>query len=388
MTEFEYWWLLGFAVFFGLGWLAARIDIRHLLSESRALPESYFRGLNFLLKNQPDKAVEALLEASRLDPQAIELQFSLGGLFRRRGEIVRAIHIHQDLLEREDIGEASRVDALFELACDYQKAGLLDRAEEMFLRLNVTGRADDARRELVAIYEQERDWLRLVDMMQGAGEAGSRLAHYYCELAARSGGGEKASALLRKALAADPFHVRACIMLGDLALQEGEEAQAIRWWSMVAKERADYLSLVAGRLAQAWLSTGQAAEGLALLLPHARRQPAGELLDAAWLLAKAVSGEEAASELLVNVVCEAPSLSGLSLALSGDRSDPRIVSLMRELVHRRLAENSVFRCSRCGFGARSHYWRCPTCGAWDSFPSVRDDNYPCPSQTNPAMVMQ
>ena len=140
LMEFEFWWLLGFPLFFGLGWLAARIDIKQLLSESRNLPRSYFKGLNFLLNEQPDKAIEAFIEVVRVDPETVELHFALGSLFRRRGETERAIRMHKNLLERTDLGEEQRLQALFELGQDYLRAGLLDRAEEVFLRL-LDGRA-------------------------------------------------------------------------------------------------------------------------------------------------------------------------------------------------------------------------------------------------------
>src|SRR3982751_4901777 len=158
MDQFEYWWLLGFPLFFGLGWIAARIDIRQLVQESRALPRSYFKGLNFLLMEQPDKAIEAFIEVVKVDPETIELHFALGSLFRRRGEYDRAIRMHQNLLERADLAEDQRVIALAELGQDYLKAGILDRAEEVFKKLERGNHAQMARRHLLDIYEQEKDW--------------------------------------------------------------------------------------------------------------------------------------------------------------------------------------------------------------------------------------
>src|ERR1051326_1618032 len=128
--EIEYWWLLALPLFFALGWLAARIDIKHLVSESRALPTSYFKGLNFLLNEQPDKAIEAFNDVVKVEPQTIELHFALGSLFRRRGEYDRAIRMHQNLLERADLGQAQKLNAMAELGQDYLKAGILDRAED------------------------------------------------------------------------------------------------------------------------------------------------------------------------------------------------------------------------------------------------------------------
>src|SRR5262247_3794838 len=155
--EFEFWWLIAFPVFFGLGWLAARIDIKHLVTESRTVPRSYFRGLNFLLNEQPDKAIEAFIEVVKVDPETVELHFALGSLFRRRGEYDRAIRMHQNLLERADLGAEQKLQAQMELGQDYLKAGILDRAEEVFTRLEKTGQGIAARRFLLEIYEQEKD---------------------------------------------------------------------------------------------------------------------------------------------------------------------------------------------------------------------------------------
>src|ERR1700737_65061 len=135
--DFELWWLLPIpALFFAMGWIAARIDIKHLLRESRALPLSYFRGLNFLLNEQPDKAIESFIEVVKVDPQTIDLPFALGNLFRRQGEIDRAIRMHQNLLDRPDLPADKRQTAVFELAQDFHRAGLLDAAEGLFSRLD------------------------------------------------------------------------------------------------------------------------------------------------------------------------------------------------------------------------------------------------------------
>src|SRR5216110_3140154 len=187
--DFELWWLFGFALFFGLGWLAARVDIKQLLSESRQLPRSYFRGLNFLLNEQPDKAIEAFIEVVKVDPETVELHFALGSLFRRRGETERAIRMHQNLLERADLAEDQKVIALAELGQDYLKAGILDRAEEVFKKLEKSAHALPARRHLLDIYEQEKDWMRAIDMTRQVESDPRELAQYYCELAA----GEAAS---------------------------------------------------------------------------------------------------------------------------------------------------------------------------------------------------
>src|SRR3982750_2140292 len=154
--EFDLWWLLPIpAVFFAMGWIAARIDIKHLLRESRALPLSYFKGLNFLLNEQPDKAIESFIEAVQVDPQTIDLHFALGSLFRRQGEIDRAIRMHQNLLERPNLAADKREAVIFELAQAFHRAGLLDRAGELFTRLAGTPFEHASLGFLLAIYEQE-----------------------------------------------------------------------------------------------------------------------------------------------------------------------------------------------------------------------------------------
>src|SRR5687767_15200097 len=122
--EFELWWLLALPVFFGMGWVAARVDIKSLLSESRAMPSSYFKGLNFLLNEQPDKAIESFLQVAKENPQTVELQFALGALFRRRGEVDRAIRMHQDVMNREDLPAEQRRGGSFALPQVYFTAGL------------------------------------------------------------------------------------------------------------------------------------------------------------------------------------------------------------------------------------------------------------------------
>jgi lipopolysaccharide biosynthesis regulator YciM len=229
--EIEYWWLLALPLFFSLGWLAARIDIRQLLSESRALPASYFKGLNFLLNEQPDKAIEAFIEVVKVDPQTIELHFALGALFRRRGEVERAIRMHQNLAERTDLAQDKKLTALFELAQDYLKAGLLDRAEELLLKLEGTVHAEAALKFLLEIYEQEKDWQKAIGTAEKLETVTGQwhqkeVANFYCELAGNEIMQSRLHAarpFLSEALAHHRLCVRANILLGDLEAGIGLE---------------------------------------------------------------------------------------------------------------------------------------------------------------------
>ncbi len=188
--DLDFWWLLVIPVAFALGWMASRYDLKTLLSENANLPRSYFRGLNFLLNEQHDKAIDAFIEVAKLDPETIELHFALGNLFRRRGETDRAIRVHQNLLGRADLPVAERDHALFELGQDFLKAGLLDRAEETFRSLDAGEYALGAQRALLTIYEIEKDWVksiasprRIMETMGAAHRSTKEVAQFHCELA-------------------------------------------------------------------------------------------------------------------------------------------------------------------------------------------------------------
>jgi lipopolysaccharide biosynthesis regulator YciM len=182
---FEYWQLLLIPVFFLLGWAAARVDMRQVVHESRALPRSYFQGLNFLLNEQPDKAIDSFLEVAKVDSQTVELHFALGNLFRRRGETERAIRMHQNLIDRPDLDDGVRLHALSELGQDYLKAGLLDRAEEIFNKLIGTQFEDEAKRSLLEIFQAEKEWLKAIELARELPDVASQqeVAEFYCELA-------------------------------------------------------------------------------------------------------------------------------------------------------------------------------------------------------------
>src|SRR5258706_4746782 len=263
--EFEYWWLLGLLpLFFGLGRIAARIDIRHLVKESRALPRSYFKGLNFLLNEQPDKAIEAFIEVVKVDPETVELHFALGSLFRRRGEFDRAIRIHQNLLDRVDLGAEQKLVALSELGQDYLKAGILDRAEEVFTKLQDSSMAAGARRRLLEICEQEKDWTRAIEMMKEVGTDARVLAQYQCELATSEAAQSRPEVALRHAQAALDENrkcVRASLLLGDLEKNRNAFDQAIEHWKRIESQNPAYLALAAQRISKAHRAAARAGEG-------------------------------------------------------------------------------------------------------------------------------
>ena len=385
MVEFEYWWLLGFPLFFGLGWIAARIDIRQIVSESRALPRSYFKGLNFLLNEQPDKAIEAFIEVVKVDPETIELHFALGSLFRRRGEYDRAIRMHQNLLERADLGAEQKVIALAELGQDYLKAGILDRAEEVFKKLEKSPQAASARAHLLEIYEQEKDWSRAIDMTRQVASDPRALAQYHCELAAsemaQSRPADAARKHLEAALEANRKCVRASLQLGDLARSENSLERAIEHWKRIESQNPAYLALAAQRLYEAHREAGRAEEGLRLIAGYLERYPSLDLLDTVFQHTLEAKGHEEAYKLVRDELRRNPTLLGLDRLLeaqiiaAGSPERRRDLELVRNLVHGHTRRLARYRCETCGFKARQFYWRCPACGGWETYPPRRTEEF-------------
>jgi len=382
--EFEYWWLLGFPLFFGLGWIAARIDIRQIVSESRALPSSYFKGLNFLLNEQPDKAIEAFIEVVKVDPDTIELHFALGSLFRRRGEYDRAIRMHQNLLERPGLGADQKLIALAELGQDYLRAGILDRAEEAFRKLEKSPQAATARRHLLQIYEQEKDWDRAIEMTKLVQPDPRDLAQYYCELAAAESAESRPDAArrhLETALEANRKCVRASLLLGDLEKGQGNLDHAMEHWKRVESQNPAYLALVAQRLFDAYRDTGRAEEGLTLLTGYLERYPSLDLLDTVFQHTLEAKGPEQAYALVRDELKRNPTLLGLDRLLeaqiiaAGSPDKRRDLELVRSLVHGHTRRLARYRCETCGFKARQFHWRCPACGGWETYPPRRTEEF-------------
>jgi lipopolysaccharide biosynthesis regulator YciM len=382
--EFEYWWLLGFPLFFGLGWIAARIDIRHLVRESRALPRSYFKGLNFLLMEQPDKAIEAFIEVVKVDPETVELHFALGSLFRRRGEYDRAIRMHQHLLERADLGAEQKTIALSELGQDYLKAGILDRAEEVFQKLEQSAQAGAARRYLLEIYEAEKDWSRAISMTRQVETDPRALAQYQCELAASEAAQsrpESARRHLEAALEANRKCVRASLQMGDLEKSEKNPEAAIEHWKRIESQDPAYLALGAQRLLETHREQGRAEEGLRLLEGYLERYPSLDLLDTVFQQTLETKGPEDAYRLVRDELRRNPTLLGLDRLLEvqiiGATSPERRhdLELMRNLVHSHTQRLARYRCEGCGFKARQFHWRCPACGGWETYPPRRTEEF-------------
>lgn len=379
--EFEYWWLLALPLFFLFGWLAARMDLKQLLTESSAMPAAYFKGLNFLIKEQHDKAIEAFIEAVKINSESLELHFALGSLFRLRGEIDRAIHLHNNLLERPQLSDVQRFAIMAELAQDYLKAGLFDRAEELFRALCASPTYHQpALRSLLDIYIRERDWTRAIETAAELERASGvrfhkEIAQFHCELAVEAAaavGVEQAKKHLVEALAANSECVRATIMLGDMEAAAGARLEAIAIWKRVEQQRPQYLGLVASRLLENYTAQDKTSEGLDLLKMWMEKYSLPSILNIIYEATLKHEGADAAAKLARTELIRKPSLNILDRLLqareiekSGEESD---VGLIKNTVHHFLGNTRSYCCSQCGFRARQYYWQCPGCNHWESFP--------------------
>ncbi|WP_432259490.1 lipopolysaccharide assembly protein LapB [Cupriavidus sp. TMH.W2] len=406
---FETWWLLALPLVFGLGWMAARFDVRQLISEQGALPRSYFKGLNFLLNEQPDQAIDAFVEVARLDPETTELHFALGALFRRRGETERAIRVHQNLATRPDLPEPEREHALFELGQDFLRAGLLDRAEESLRRLMSGPYAASAKRVLLELYEVEKEWQKAIEAARELQTLEQKnyslqIAQFCCELAQdalQRKRPEDAVKWLNQAVAENPANVRAPILLGDVAAAAGDARAALGHWLGIERQDASFLPLVADRVVKAYASLDEQGAALEWLRGLLKGKLAPEVLDTAYRAELDVNGPEAAARLMREQLRRQPTLLALTRyfeaqaavaaatqtiretpagpadgaddgAEDGDEAGKETAAI-RDLLQLRTRNLARYTCRDCGFRARLFYWQCPGCNRWETYAPRRSE---------------
>ena len=372
--DFDLSWVLwGLPIAFVLGWLASRLDLRQLRIENRQAPKAYFRGLNFLLNEQQDQAIDAFIEAVQKDPDTTELHFALGNLFRRRGEYERAVRVHEHLLSRGDLSRADRQRAQHALALDFLKAGLLDRAEEALRKLEGSAFEGQALLALLAIYERTRDWgqaseiARKLDAL-GQGNFSGRQAHYLCEQAISSPPAQ-AELLLRQAMKTAPDAPRPGIDLAALQRRAGDSTAAFHTLARLAHAAPAVIPLVAAPLTDAAIDDGRQAQGLDILHASYELSPSLDVLEGIVALEP---DRTVAREWYVKHLEREPSLVAAAKWLAGEKLEheqfhPHVQNALDHAVK----PLTRYRCAACGFEAKQHFWHCPGCQAWDSYPARR-----------------
>jgi len=383
------WLLLLLPVAAASGWVTAKRERR----PQRPLPEAYFKGLSFLLNEQPDKALQVFMDAVEMDGETVELHLALGNLFRRRGEIERATRIHHNLATRAGLDAELRAQALFELAQDYFKAGLFDRAENLFHELReAPEHREPACRFLLQIYDQEKEWRDAIAVAEelariSGDDLSESLAQYCCELAERAiadGKHARAERHLESAFRYDPHCARAVIQSGRLASMRGNHANAIAIWRNLEHLAPHALGEVVDHLANSYAALGDHAEYKKFLLDAVDRNPDSRLLAA---LIEAVKHEQAAvdaphtdatgrdragQKLLLDLVRRRPSLEGLCALLKSRAASGAVASererkdftVIADLLSQVVGQGAAYHCHTCGFHASALHWQCPGCKNW------------------------
>ncbi len=363
------------------GWYVARRGSERT-SGARVseLSSNYFRGLNYLLNEEQDKAIEVFLKLAEYNRDTVETHLALGNLFRRRGEVDRAIRVHQNLIARPTLSDEEKTVALLELGEDYMRAGLLDRAETLFTDLvAMNALAPSALTHLVSIYQHERDWEQAIDhatkLEAATGESqGAIIAQFQCELAEQARGRgaiEDARLCLDAALAAEEDCIRASMILGHIEASEGHFDAAIAAYEHVAEREVDYVPEILSPLLDCY-AKAQAMQRAEEFLLHIteRHQGVSPVLALARLYAR-TQGEKVAIEFLTRQLRQRPSVRALMALIEANlhfaKDDAReSLLIQRDLTRKLLEGQAMYRCSRCGFGAKAHHWQCPSCKNWST----------------------
>ncbi|AKH65153.1 MULTISPECIES: lipopolysaccharide assembly protein LapB [Photorhabdus] len=350
------------------------------------LSREYVAGVNFLLSNQQDKAVDLFLEMLKEDSSAFEAHLTLGNLFRSRGEVERAIRIHQSLMESASLTFEQRLLATQQLGRDYMSAGLYDRAENMFVQLvNEKDFRQNAFQSLLTLYQATSDWKKAIDIAEKLVKSGKhdlreKIAHFYCELALQEMGGDdldEAIDYLNKAVQADKNCARVSIMLGRLFMVQQEYTKAAGSLKSVLEQDKELVSEVLPILQECYQHLNQIDEWENFLKRCVEEDSgaAAELLLADIIEQK--EGHEVAQIYINHQLERHPTmrlfyrLMDYHLAEAEEGRAKESIILLRDMVGEQIRTKPNYRCHKCGFTSHSIYWHCPSCRSWDSIKPIR-----------------
>ncbi|MEL7293610.1 MAG: lipopolysaccharide assembly protein LapB [Pseudomonadota bacterium] len=354
--------------------------------QSHQISRQYVTGLNLLLSDQSDKAVDHFIELLQVDNETIDTHLALGNLFRSRGEVDRAIRIHQNLISRSGLTIDQKNIALQQLAKDYMASGFLDRAERIFEQLiEEPDHKEAALQQLVAIYQQTREWSKAIHYANllvklGRKRMRASIAHFWCELAMQEKADDNDTIAMqhfKRALEEDPKCVRASIALGKLYLEAEDYQNTIKYLEQVLEQDSDFVSEVLPTLAECYHHLGQEDE-LLNFLRQCIVSKAG--VSAELMLAQLVAkhdGVGAAQELLTRQLVKNPTMKGFyrlmdyHLAEAEEGRAKASLGTLQKLVGEQLKVKPHYRCRKCGFSTHAMYWHCPSCKGWGTIKPIR-----------------
>lgn len=369
------------------GWVMGRNSARQAQRKhSSILAKHYYRGLNFLLSDEPDKAVDTLIKMINLDSDTVETHIAMGKFFRHRGELDRAIRVHQNLVSKEEISASLRENALYELGRDYILAGFLERAENAFLQLlNSQKHFINAQTQLFNIYQTMKDWKKAIELAENMINAGgvseelaSRTAHFYCEQACieqQSNQLDKAIDYLHQAIQVDDNAVRPWLMLGKTSMQQGLHDQAIDHLQQVPIKDVSWLSEAVPLIEECSEALGDDKK-LHDILEQYWQLCATAYLAKVKQMAKSGDSAEAA-EVLLSQLKQHPTmkgfktLMGLYIDLQDHKQSTNSLVLLKELVEEQIKLRPKYRCHSCGFSGGQVHWLCPSCKKWGTVKPIK-----------------
>ena len=378
----ELLWLL-LPVAAASGWWVARREYVGRRHRATVRNTEYFKGLNYLIEDKPDQAIEVFTRMAGVNRNTAEIHLTLGNLFRRRGEVDRAIHIHGSLITRTTLTDEQRSRAMLELGEDYLRAGLFDRAEELFRELlEQSGHTEVALSRLIYIFQQEKDWRQAIiccdRLEQISGESKKReTAHFCCELAEEASENDETRTWLLDALARDSDCVRANLLLGRLAMRAGDYRAAIAAFHAVERQDRGYFPEVIAPLGQCYNALERLDDWGAYLREVQQRDHGGRITDALaeWFLRHV--GEEAALQFLERELREYPTLLGLRRLVEiqlerGQGVGYADLHALHSVSTQILDGTARYRCVNCGFVVKALHWCCPSCQQWNTIKPMPD----------------
>lgn len=374
--------IIALAIIIFLLWIYWQKTPKNTLT-STGVPKDYLLGLNYLLNEEPDKALEVLIKTLQVDSDTIETYLALGHLFRRRGEVDRAIRIHQNLIARPSLSKNERIQALLALGQDYLRSGVYDRAERLFLEvIDSKLYLQESYTYLLDIYQQEKEWEKAITVAEklsalSSNNIGREVAHYYCELALetqRKSGYETAFRYLKKAYQYDKYCVRASWLQGDWEKEAGNPKIALGYYREAITEDPDFLPEILPAIVSCYeqLQDEKALmnELKTLLMQYPR---ISLILTMAERLQK-TEGNSAAVDFLAQQLQQKPSIRGLNyfIQLQQGRSDleNRDLQLLRRLTESLLKDRPIYRCVQCGYASKILDWHCPSCKHWNTIKPI------------------
>lgn len=383
-TEVNLFWLLLPIAALSGWWIGRRALNAKNNHASNSIHPEYFKGLNFVLNEEPDKAIEVFIRMLEVDSETVETHLALGNLFRRRGEVDRAIRIHQNLIARPTLNREQRAHALLELGMDYMKSGLLDRAEGLFLELvDSELHLNQAYRQLLEIYQQEKDWLKAIDIARklelvSGNSFNPVIAQFYCEradAALNEGNMRVVKENIRRAMSFYPKCVRASLIEARMYQQMGKDKLAIKSYKRVESQDSDYITEIIGPLFECYRKLDRVDEFVEYLRTLVNIYGGiSTLLMLTELIAER-EGENAAIRFISDELKNRPTVKGvdrlIEYTLSKSEGETyEHLKTIKDLTGQLIEGRAMYKCNSCGFDAKQLHWLCPGCKSWDTVKPV------------------